>query len=136
MIVVNKEKKKSRQSLGSQRFKCILIFNLLCALHWMNIVFTLIFCLCQMPRKPRSTSQITIIPAKLSKIPASSSGEASKSLRPDLISSEGRRLANIEVSAGFNSAIVSQLLAPIGTPPVKTDSQADMRSQGIRYLLP
>lgn len=136
MIVVNKEKKKSRQSLGSQRFKCILIFNLFCALHWMNIVFTLIFCLCQMPRKPRSTSQNTIIPAKLSKIPASSSGEASKSLQPDLISSEGRCLANIEVSAGFNSAIVSQLLAPIGTPPVKTDSQADMRSQGIRYLLP
>ncbi|KAE7999604.1 hypothetical protein FH972_004012 [Carpinus fangiana] len=88
----------------------------------------------KMPRKPRSTSQNTIIPAKLSKIPASTSGEASKGLRPDLISSEGRRLANIEVSSGFNAAIVSQSLAPIGTPPVKTDSQADMRSQGIRSL--
>ncbi|KAF5451329.1 hypothetical protein F2P56_026445 [Juglans regia] len=88
----------------------------------------------KMQRKPRSTSQNTIIPAKLSKISASTSREASKSLRPDLVSSDGRGLANIEVSSGFNTAIVSQPLAPIGTPAVKTDSQTDVRSQAIRSL--
>ncbi|XP_030974288.1 uncharacterized protein LOC115994337 [Quercus lobata] len=88
----------------------------------------------KMLRKPRSTSQSTIVPAKSSKISASMSGEASKSLRPDFVSSEGRGLANIEVSAGYNTAIVSQPLAPIGTPAVKTDSQAEMRSQSIRPL--
>lgn len=88
-----------------------------------------------MLRKPRSTSQSTIVPAKSSKISASMSGEASKSLRPDIVSTEERGLANIEVSAGYNTAIVSQPLAPIGTPAVKTDSQAEMRSQSIRYLV-
>uniref|UniRef100_A0A2N9H8U9 BAT2 N-terminal domain-containing protein n=1 Tax=Fagus sylvatica TaxID=28930 RepID=A0A2N9H8U9_FAGSY len=88
----------------------------------------------KMPRKPRATSQSTIVPAKSSKISASMSGEASKSLRPDFVSSEGRGLVNIEASAGFNNAIVSQPLAPIGTPAVKIDSQVDRRSQAIRPL--
>lgn len=88
----------------------------------------------KMPRKPRSTSQNSIIPAKLSKITAPTSGELSKGLQSSHISSDGCRPANIEVSAGFNAAIISQPLAPIGTPPVKTDSQADVRSQGIRSV--
>lgn len=63
-------------------------------------------------------------------------GEAAKRGHSNYIASEGRGMAKIEVSSGFNSGTVSlsQPLAPIGTPPLKIDAQPDYRSQTSRYL--
>lgn len=63
------------------------------------------------------------------------SGEASNSVRSDFVGNEGRNFANIEVSTGFNTTKVSQPLAPIGTPAVKSDAQGDLRSQTNKYPL-
>lgn len=38
------------------------------------------------------------------------------------------------VSAGFGATVVSQPLAPIGTPAIKTDALADLRTQGVKYI--
>lgn len=43
-------------------------------------------------------------------------------------------MAKIKSSTGFNTVEMSQPLAPIGTPALKVDSQADLRSQTIKYL--
>lgn len=86
-----------------------------------------------MPRKPRSTSKGSTASANSGKSSAATNGEAGNSIHSDFVASEGRGLANIEVSAGFNTNVVSQPLAPIGTPAVKSDVQADIRSQTIRY---
>lgn len=90
---------------------------------------------CQVPRKTRSTSKNTISSANSGKVSASTGGEAVSSIRPDFVSNEGRGLANIELSTGFNTSMVPQPLAPIGTPAVKSDAQSDIRFQTIRYLL-
>uniref|UniRef100_A0A2P2M5N5 Uncharacterized protein n=1 Tax=Rhizophora mucronata TaxID=61149 RepID=A0A2P2M5N5_RHIMU len=80
-------------------------------------------------RKLRPTLQ-TATPSVTSsnKIPAPVSGEASGKFHPGFVSTEGHGLGIIDVSAGFNTLMVSQPLPPIGTPPVKTDVQADKRS--------
>ena len=84
-----------------------------------------------MPRKPRSTSQSAIVSTNSNKISAPLGGEATNNVHSDFDDAEGR--ANNEVSTGFSSNIISQPLAPIGTPTVNTDSQADIRSQPIKY---
>lgn len=84
-----------------------------------------------MPRKPRSTSQSAIVSTNSNKISAPLGGEATNNIHSDFAVAEGR--ANNEVSTGFSSNIISQPLAPIGTPTVNTDSQADIRSQPIKY---
>ncbi|CBI21433.3 unnamed protein product, partial [Vitis vinifera] len=86
----------------------------------------------KMPRKPRSTSQSAIVSTNSNKISAPLGGEATNNIHSDFAVAEGR--ANNEVSTGFSSNIISQPLAPIGTPTVNTDSQADIRSQPIKPL--
>ncbi|KAI9198099.1 hypothetical protein LWI28_010106 [Acer negundo] len=81
----------------------------------------------KMPRKPRPTSQSTFVSASSNKISAPVSGEAANSIRSDFVGTEGRNLANTEVP----TTKVSQPLAPIGTPAVKS---ADLRSQTIKSL--
>ncbi|PPD90115.1 hypothetical protein GOBAR_DD12953 [Gossypium barbadense] len=79
------------------------------------------------PRKPRS------IPQSSNRNSASASG-VMNNVRSDLVSTEGRNLANSELSAAFSATIVSQPLAPIGTPATKTDAQADIRTQAVKSL--
>ncbi|KAF2295216.1 hypothetical protein GH714_032174 [Hevea brasiliensis] len=83
----------------------------------------------KMPRKLRSTSQ-SIASVTSNKISVSVDAE-SNNIRSDLVGTDGHGLANVEVSAGFNAPLVSQPLPPIGTPALKTDAQADTRSQTI-----
>lgn len=58
-----------------------------------------------------------------------STGEVANSIATDFVGVEGRGMAKVDVSSGFNSSILSQSLAPIGTPPLKIDAQPDLRSQ-------
>lgn len=60
--------------------------------------------------------------------------EAANDVPPDFVATDGRNSANLEVSTGFGATKVSQLLAPIGTPAVKTEVQADIRPQTIKYI--
>ncbi|XP_015168896.1 uncharacterized protein [Solanum tuberosum] len=77
------------------------------------------------PRKPRTTRQSTAISTSPNKIPASVGGEISnKSNYSDIIASEAQGSAYKDVSTGF-TAVVSQPLAPIGTPAGSNGSQAD-----------
>ncbi|CAK7337659.1 unnamed protein product [Dovyalis caffra] len=78
----------------------------------------------KMPRKPRSFSQSATVSSISNNNCAPVGGEASNSIRSDFVAPEGHGLANIEVSPGFNTPIVSQPLPPIGTPAMKTDAQA------------
>lgn len=49
---------------------------------------------------------------------------------------EGWELADLEVPPAFNSNVSpSQQLAPIGTPPTKSDASADLRSVTITFML-
>ncbi|XP_058010481.1 uncharacterized protein LOC110646856 isoform X2 [Hevea brasiliensis] len=84
----------------------------------------------KMPRKLRSTSQ-SIASVTSNKISVSVDAE-SNNIRSDLVGTDGHGLANVEVSAGFNAPLASQPLPPIGTPALKTDAQADTRSQTIK----
>ncbi|XP_050379280.1 uncharacterized protein LOC126796485 isoform X2 [Argentina anserina] len=83
------------------------------------------------PRKPRSTLKGSTISANLVKNSTVANGEVGNGILSDFVGSEGHGLANTEVSAGFNTT-VTQPLAPIGTPAVKSDGQADIRSQTLR----
>lgn len=77
------------------------------------------------PRKPRTTRQSTAILTSPNKILASVGGEISnKSNYSDIIASEVQGSAYKDVSTGF-TAVVSQPLAPIGTPAGSNGSQAD-----------
>ncbi|XP_044470635.1 uncharacterized protein LOC123199667 isoform X1 [Mangifera indica] len=87
----------------------------------------------KMPRKSRSTSQNSLVSASSNKISVSMS-EAANDVPPDFVATDGRNSANLEVSTGFGATKVSQLLAPIGTPAVKTEVQADIRPQTIKCL--
>ncbi|KAB2617846.1 hypothetical protein D8674_013715 [Pyrus ussuriensis x Pyrus communis] len=87
----------------------------------------------KVPRKPRSTSKSSTASASSGKNCALANGEAGNCSHSDFVASEGRGL-NMEVSAGFNTNVVSQPLAPIGTPAVKSDPQADIRSHTIGSL--
>lgn len=91
------------------------------------------YCLCKMPRKSRSTSQNSLVSASSNKFSASMS-EAANDVRSDFVATDGRNSANMEVSTGFGASKVSQPLAPIGTPALKTVVQADKRPQTIKYI--
>ncbi|XVE82790.1 hypothetical protein DITRI_Ditri16bG0033800 [Diplodiscus trichospermus] len=81
-------------------------------------------------RKPRPIPQKSAVSASSNRNSASASGEVHR----DLVPSEGHKLANSEVPAGFGSTIASQPLAPIGTPAIKSEAQADIRSQSVKSL--
>ncbi|OMO56697.1 hypothetical protein CCACVL1_26358 [Corchorus capsularis] len=85
------------------------------------------------PRKPRSTPQSTSAAANSNRKFASTS-EVVNNVRSEFVGNEGRNLTNSELSAGFGATIVSQPLAPIGTPAIKTDAQADTRTQAVKSL--
>lgn len=89
----------------------------------------------QVPRKSRTTSKSTITSGNSSKVSSSAGGEAASNSHSDFVANEGCGLANVELSTGFNTSIVPQPLAPIGTPAVKSDAQSDIRSQTLRYFL-
>ncbi|KAJ4829605.1 hypothetical protein Tsubulata_014270 [Turnera subulata] len=84
------------------------------------------------PRKHRSTLQQSV-PSSVtsSKNSMSVGGQASNSSRSNFNATAGRGLPKGEVSAGISAPIVTQPLPPIGTPAVKSDSQAD-RSQTVK----
>ncbi|KAJ1395591.1 hypothetical protein SESBI_33279, partial [Sesbania bispinosa] len=84
-------------------------------------------------RKPRSTSQSTVTMGNSSK-GSISTGEIANSICADFVAAEVRGMAKIDASSGFNSNLLSQALPPIGTPPLKIDSQPDLRSQTSRSL--
>ncbi|GAV82424.1 hypothetical protein CFOL_v3_25876 [Cephalotus follicularis] len=86
----------------------------------------------KMPRKSRPSTRGTIVSVNSNKVFSPVDGEAANGIRSDYVTTEGRGLASIQVSAACNNTTVSQPLAPIGTPAVKTDAQADMRSQTIK----
>lgn len=79
-----------------------------------------------MSRKPRATKPTTTGLTNLRKVTVR---ESSQNHCSDFASSEGRGLVYKEASAG----LLSQTLAPIGTPAVKSESQADKRSH-VKYL--
>lgn len=84
------------------------------------------------PRKPRVTRQTfvtTVGSTNSKKVSGSLAGESSTNVNSGFASSEGRVLAYKEASA----ALVSQPLAPIGTPAVKSEIQADKTSQNIKH---
>ena len=88
----------------------------------------------QPPRKPRVTRQTfvtTVGSTNSKKVSGSLAGESSTNVNSGFASSEGRVLAYKEASA----ALVSQPLAPIGTPAVKSEIQADKTSQNIKYAI-
>jgi len=55
--------------------------------------------------------------------------EVVNSIHAAFVAAEVRGMAKMDASSGFNSSILSQALPPIGTPPLKIDSQTDLRSQ-------
>uniref|UniRef100_UPI0019D49802 hypothetical protein n=1 Tax=Vibrio vulnificus TaxID=672 RepID=UPI0019D49802 len=55
--------------------------------------------------------------------------------RSNVLVNEGNGTSKGDVSAELNNPKASQLLAPIGTPAVKSDFQADQRSQTIKYAV-
>lgn len=89
-----------------------------------------------MPRRHRATSQGTTVSVSLNKNVAPASGVIANSSSSDLVAAATRNSGNVEVSTGFSAIKVSQPLAPIGTPAVKIDTQADSRSQTIKYIFP
>ncbi|XP_044510583.1 uncharacterized protein LOC123229065 isoform X2 [Mangifera indica] len=87
----------------------------------------------KMPSKSHSTSKTSLVSASSNKISASMS-EAANDVHSNFVATDGRNLANTEVSTGFGATKVSQPLAPIGTPALKTDTQADKRPQTIKSV--
>ncbi|CAL5326257.1 unnamed protein product [Camellia sinensis] len=86
------------------------------------------------PRKPLSTAQNAVVSTSSNKISASLGGEAPNNMRPNFVVSEGRALVNMEASTGFATMVSQQPLAPIGTPAVNSDVQADKRPHNIKSL--
>ncbi|PON39803.1 hypothetical protein PanWU01x14_302320 [Parasponia andersonii] len=80
----------------------------------------------KVPRRSRSTSETAS--ANSGKVSRLSGAEAANNTRPDFVGTEGRELGNRELSSGFNTTLVSQPLAPIGTPALKSDSSQTIRS--------
>lgn len=87
-----------------------------------------------MPRKVRPSLQNAVgsVSVASNKISAAVGAEALNGIHTDFVGTDGHGLAKVEVSAGFNAPMVSQPLPPIGTPALKTDTPADMRSQTIK----
>jgi hypothetical protein len=61
-----------------------------------------------------------------------STGEVSNSSGADFAAADGHGMTKSDSSSGYNSNLLSQALPPIGTPPLKTDAQPDLRSQTNR----
>ncbi|GMI76882.1 hypothetical protein like AT3G50370 [Hibiscus trionum] len=87
----------------------------------------------KMPRKPRSIPQRSTASASSNRT-ASASGEETKIVRPDFVATEEQYLSNNEPSTGSVATSVSQPLAPIGTPAIKNDAQANIRTQSLKSL--
>ncbi|KAE8695359.1 TUDOR-SN protein 1 isoform 2 [Hibiscus syriacus] len=87
----------------------------------------------KMPRKPLSIPQRSTVSA-CSHRTASASGEETENVGSDFVTTEGRNLSNNEPATGFVATIVSQPLAPIGTPATKIDAQADIRTHALKSL--
>ncbi|XP_052195227.1 uncharacterized protein LOC127803195 [Diospyros lotus] len=85
------------------------------------------------PRKPRSTVQNAVVSAGSNKISTSLGGESANNVRSNFVASEGQGLANTEASTS-STTVVSQPLAPIGTPAVNSDLQADKRHHNIKSI--
>ncbi|KAK8685942.1 hypothetical protein V6N13_124973 [Hibiscus sabdariffa] len=88
----------------------------------------------KLPRKPRSIPQRSTVSVSSNRTSASASGEETKIVRSDFVAIEGCNLSNNELSTGFIAAIIPQPLAPIGTPAIKSDAQADIRTQAPKSL--
>lgn len=89
----------------------------------------------KIPRKSRSTSKIALSSVNSSKVYAAKVAETVKRTRSDFVAADGggRGSGNIVVSSALSSSIVSQPLAPIGTPALKSDSQTE-RSHTARSI--
>ncbi|KAJ9177249.1 hypothetical protein P3X46_012486 [Hevea brasiliensis] len=83
------------------------------------------------PRKLCSSSQSTVASVTSNKISLAVGAEANN-IHNDYVGTNGHGLENVEVSAGYSAPIVSQSLLPVGFPAVKTDPQADIRSQTMK----
>lgn len=56
--------------------------------------------------------------------------EVANSLHADFVAADVLGMTKMDASSGFNSSLLSQALPPIGTPPpLKIDTQPDLRSQ-------
>ncbi|XP_020238177.1 uncharacterized protein LOC109817356 isoform X2 [Cajanus cajan] len=84
-------------------------------------------------RRPRSASQSVVAVGNSSK-GSIIAGEVASSMHADFVA-EVRGMTKIDASSGFSSSLLSQALPPIGTPPLKIDAQADLRSQISRPSL-
>ncbi|GAB4848970.1 hypothetical protein Ancab_003783 [Ancistrocladus abbreviatus] len=83
-------------------------------------------------RKSRSLPQGAVVVRSTGKIMTTSGGEAPKGIHAGLSQKQG--LTNNEASAGFKN-VVSQPLAPIGTPSVNSEVvQSDAKCQAIKSL--
>ncbi|XP_010263559.1 PREDICTED: uncharacterized protein LOC104601792 isoform X2 [Nelumbo nucifera] len=87
------------------------------------------------PRKLCSASQQSImVSTNSNRTPTSLDGEAARNIHSDSVATDGRALANVGMSTGFATTIMSQSLPPIGTPAMNSDSPADIRSHNIKSL--
>ncbi|XP_071724988.1 LOW QUALITY PROTEIN: uncharacterized protein [Rutidosis leptorrhynchoides] len=85
----------------------------------------------KMPRKSRPSSQS--VGGSSNKLFPSVGGDTANGICSDFVATDGRSsIGKIEASSGFSNSTLSQPLAPIGTPAVKIEPQADMRTQPIK----
>ncbi|GFY80989.1 hypothetical protein Acr_01g0007980 [Actinidia rufa] len=86
------------------------------------------------PRKPQSLEQDAVVSTSSNRTSASLDGEAPNKIHSNIEAPEGWVLVNREVSTGF-ATMVSQTLAPIGTPVAANyDTQADKRPHNVKSL--
>lgn len=81
-----------------------------------------------MQRRPRSSSQSVVAVTNSTK-GSISPVEVVNSIHAAFVAAEVRGMTKMDASSGFNSSMLSQALPPIGTPPLKIDSQTELRSQ-------
>ncbi|XP_027359703.1 uncharacterized protein LOC113868393 isoform X2 [Abrus precatorius] len=86
----------------------------------------------KMQRKPCSNLQNAVAIANSSKEWLST--EVATGDHPHLVAAGGHGITKVDVSSRFSSSVSSQLLAPIGTPPLKIDAQPDLTSLTNRSL--
>ncbi|XP_027916166.1 uncharacterized protein LOC114175602 isoform X3 [Vigna unguiculata] len=84
-------------------------------------------------RRPRSSSQSVVAVTNSTK-GSISPVEVVNSIHAAFVAAEVRGMTKMDASSGFNSSMLSQALPPIGTPPLKIDSQTELRSQISRSL--
>ncbi|XP_014508568.1 uncharacterized protein LOC106768126 isoform X1 [Vigna radiata var. radiata] len=79
-------------------------------------------------RRPRSSSQSVVAVTNSTK-GSISPVEVVNGIHAAFVAAEVRGMKKMDASSGFNSSMLSQALPPIGTPPLKIDSQTELRSQ-------